>query len=155
MTVIDRYQQRYPLPRAGMTDFWVLVQTHFAQTDREIWRDLALFALKETAGWSLEKIGLAFGLNPGHVSRRLHKVHQKLRERLLSEPLAQHVWDVLNDPDFLPTDATEPSLNPSRTESPDASRNAPRFGPETRPVQPPQTSPARDAGLRTPQAFAD
>lgn len=155
MTVIDRYHQKYSLPRAGLPDFWVQVESHFAQSNPEVWRDLALFALKETAGWSLDQIGLVFHLNPGHVSRRLNAIRQRLREHLRTEPLAQHIWDILTDPDYLPSVPAAPSRKLSRTESPHAPRNASRRGPETGSLQPPKTAPTGNAGLRTPEAFAD
>lgn len=99
MTLIDRHEQKIPLPRAGVSELWTRVQNHFAQDDPVVWRDLAMLALRESSGWTLEQIGTAMGLTRGHVCRRLQSVKQDLRQRFCAEPLTPQVWDMLSDPD--------------------------------------------------------
>ncbi len=99
MTVINELGQKIPLPRANVNDLWDRIQRHHAQEDPRIWRDLAIFALREAAGWNLEQIALALGLSRGHVCRCLKEMKTHLQKRFRLEPLSVEAWDVLNHPD--------------------------------------------------------
>jgi hypothetical protein len=79
MTVINQYSQKVILARSGRDVFWNLIQKHYAHNDPRVWRLLAMFALKETLGWTLGQIGDAFGVNPGQVSRCVQTARRELR----------------------------------------------------------------------------
>ena len=57
-----------------------------ADAERQRWRSLAMLALRENAGWSLSRIGEAFGQDRGNVSRSIRNIARTLREELGSEP---------------------------------------------------------------------
>ena len=105
MSVMRHDQTQVSLPRAGLDPFWKEVDRRYASptavdetTDHAVgkrrrqtlsehrWRALAMLALRENAGWSLERIGRAFGRDRGHVSRCLKQVIAELRETLGHEP---------------------------------------------------------------------
>ena len=74
------------LPRSGADTFWKLVNDHFAGADERKWRYLAMLALRENAGWSLEQIGKVFGHPKGHVTRCLTRIKSELRIVFEAEP---------------------------------------------------------------------
>ena len=57
-----------------------------ADAERHRWRSLAMLALRENAGWSLARIGEAFGQDRGNVSRSIRKIASTLRDELGYEP---------------------------------------------------------------------
>jgi hypothetical protein len=73
------------LPRAGSDDFWQRIEADYAAGDARKWRQLAMFALRETAGWPLELIGLAFQHPKGYVQRSLRRTRNDLRARFRPE----------------------------------------------------------------------
>lgn len=99
MTVVDRYQQKVPLPRAGNQELWSRVEQHYALEDTQRWRYLAMFALRETCGWNLDQIGLAFGHHKGHVTRCLRQIRGELQARFSMEPIPPDVLSSFCDPD--------------------------------------------------------
>ncbi|MBX3450398.1 MAG: hypothetical protein KF777_12595 [Planctomycetaceae bacterium] len=81
MSMTDRYGEKIIVRGEGLDGFWSVMQTVYAEADEVKWRHLAMFALRETAGWPLELIGKAFGHPRGHVSRCVGAVRKELRER--------------------------------------------------------------------------
>jgi hypothetical protein len=65
----------------GPNVFWDAVEEQFAQDDH-LWKTLAMLALRENAGWTVERIGRAFGHTRGHVTRCLERIKRELRLRL-------------------------------------------------------------------------
>lgn len=74
------------LPRTGPDEFWKLIHEHFAGEDARKWKYLAMLALRENAGWPLDRIGNVFGHPKGHVTRCLKKIKNDLRESFDSSP---------------------------------------------------------------------
>lgn len=74
------------LPRCGADQFWSLVCEHYAQEDARKWKYLAMLALRENAGWPLDRIGHVFHHPKGHVTRCLAQVKQELRDRFHASP---------------------------------------------------------------------
>lgn len=99
MTVVNRRYQKVPLPRASSQELWSRVEQHYARDDAQHWRYLAMFALREECGWSLDQIGLAFGHHKGHVLRCLRQIKGELQSRFSLEPLPPEVLDTFSDPD--------------------------------------------------------
>lgn len=81
MSMTDQYGEKIILRGEGLDGFWSVMRTVYAEEDEVKWRHLAMFALRETAGWPMELIGLAFGHPRGHVSRCVGAVRKELRER--------------------------------------------------------------------------
>ena len=96
MSCIRRNGAKTLLPRSGPDAFWSAVEEQFGQDDPRVWRYLAMLALRENTGWSLEQIGRAFGHPKGHVTRCLRRVEADLRERFA--PPAEF-WDGFGSPD--------------------------------------------------------
>lgn len=86
MSAMNAQRHKILLPRGDLDDFWDAVFHHFAGDDPDTWRNLAVLALHATAGFSLERIGLALGLPRGHVSRALRRVKDDLRDRFTLDP---------------------------------------------------------------------
>ena len=102
MSVIDyRTNNRIDPLRVGPDAFWQQVDDHYAATpeaddaprtvptpqlQQRRWRGLAMLALRENAGWPLDRIARAFGHDRGHVSRCLRQVKDDLRATLGCEP---------------------------------------------------------------------
>lgn len=82
MSIIDRSGNKVVLPRVGPDEFWAGVIEICPEDDPRRWRNLAMLALRENAGWPLDRIGIAFGHTKGHVARCVEKVKEELRERL-------------------------------------------------------------------------
>lgn len=103
MTVVNSKHSKILLPRSGPDLFWQLLAEHYALEDEMRWRDLAILSLREIAGWTHERIGLAFGLNRGTVCRCLQKIKRELRQ--------QFGWenDVLGEEEFDSTEDTRES----------------------------------------------
>lgn len=74
------------LPRSGPDQFWQLIHDHFAGDDARRWKYLAMLALRENAGWPLDRIGNVFGHPKGHVTRCLARIKQELREDFEASP---------------------------------------------------------------------
>lgn len=99
MTMIDQWSQKVPLPRAGMGELWTRLQDNFAKDDPRLWRYLAMFVLRDVAGWTLQQCSHALGAKPGQISRCLPRVRRELRRRFREEPMTPRIWDMLSDPD--------------------------------------------------------
>ncbi|MEZ6055335.1 MAG: hypothetical protein R3C01_01400 [Planctomycetaceae bacterium] len=67
------------LPRTGMNDFWGAVQSTYAGENPLRWKYLAMLALRENAGWPLERIGKVFGHPKGHITRCLRSIKGDLK----------------------------------------------------------------------------
>ncbi len=86
MSVARRNGTKVVLPRTGADEFWQLVHDHFANADERKWRYLAMLALRENAGWPLDRIGNVFGHPKGHVTRCLARIKQEMRLTVHAEP---------------------------------------------------------------------
>ena len=51
-----------------------------------------MLALRENAGWPLDKIGLVFGHPKGHVTRCLERIKQDLRRGFREERENEEKW---------------------------------------------------------------
>ncbi len=115
MTVIRKNNQKVLLPRLEGEDFWEMIHKHYARQDAQKWKGLAILALRENAGWPLDKIGSVFGHHKGHVSRILTNVKQELRDCFEQSP----EWLCMPDQDDFPNlDKPEKSINHGDTELP-------------------------------------
>jgi hypothetical protein len=81
MTIMNERHERIVFPRTTLHEFWNTLQDHFAHTDPQQWKRLAMLALRENSGWTVEQIGRAFGHPRGHVSRLLQLTKQQIRSR--------------------------------------------------------------------------
>ncbi len=86
MSVMNEDHIKVLLPRSGVHQFWETVDQHYAQRDPRKWKYLAMLALHECAGWSLEQISRAFDCSKGHVSRCLKTVREDLQGRFRPPP---------------------------------------------------------------------
>ena len=86
MSVTKRNGTKIILPRTGPDEFWKLIYDNFAFEDARKWKYLAMLALRENAGWPLDRIGNVFGHPKGHVTRCLAKIKKDLREEFQSSP---------------------------------------------------------------------
>lgn len=68
------------LPTSG-PGFWGTIITEYCAGDRRRFRYVAMLALREQSGWTLEMLGQTFGHPKGHVSRILRKVTRDLQRR--------------------------------------------------------------------------
>ena len=103
-SVVDpRTCEAADLPRSGPDPFWAAVHEHYLGVpDEELpglqteahtaaareyrWRSLAMLALRENAGWPVERISRAFGQDRSHTARCLDKAARDIREALSIEP---------------------------------------------------------------------
>lgn len=74
------------LPRSGPDHFWQVIHQHFAGNDGRKWKYLAMLALRENAGWPLDRIGNVFGHPKGHITRCLSRIKEELRTRFAASP---------------------------------------------------------------------
>lgn len=81
MSMIDQYGQRVILGAPGRDPLLTLIRQHYAQENPRVWRALALFALKESLGWTVDQCALAFEINRGQVSRSVQATRRELRRR--------------------------------------------------------------------------
>ncbi len=85
MSTIRRDGTKIVLPKSGPDPFWKTVHEHYAGEDQRKWKYLAMLALRENAGWPLEKIGLAFGHPKGHVTRCLQRIKGEMQAEFRAE----------------------------------------------------------------------
>ncbi|HEX6985160.1 MAG TPA: hypothetical protein VF170_07265, partial [Planctomycetaceae bacterium] len=86
MSVMNRHGRKVLLPRHARGDaFWEVIREAYAGEDAHAWRRLAMLALKETAGWPIERIAATFGRDARHVARCVSETKSALRERLRPE----------------------------------------------------------------------
>ncbi len=82
MTILrENCDERVRIPLRSNEDFWTTLTTHYAGSDQQQWRRLAMLVLHVQAGWTVERIAYAFAQSPGHVSRTLQNVKRELRSR--------------------------------------------------------------------------
>lgn len=74
------------LPRTGPDQFWQIIHDNFAGDDSRRWKYLAMLALRENAGWPLDRIGNVFGHPKGHVTRCLARIKAELRAQFQASP---------------------------------------------------------------------
>jgi hypothetical protein len=74
------------LERAGLEQFWDLVERNYAQDDPFRWKYLAALVLREQAHWPIERIALALDHDKGHISRALQQIQSDLRQRFRAPP---------------------------------------------------------------------
>ena len=86
MSVMRYSEMKVVLPRTGADEFWKLIHDHYAGDDSRKWKYLAMLALRENAGWTLEDIGRVFNHPKGHVTRCLEAVKSEIRERFRVSP---------------------------------------------------------------------
>ena len=86
MSVRNQDGVKVVLGRGGPDEFWERVIAHYAEGHPQRWKLLAMFALRENAGWPLERIGVAFGHSRGHVARCLARIKADLRQRFGCAP---------------------------------------------------------------------
>jgi len=86
VSVTTRNGAKIVLPRCGADQFWNLVHENYSQDDVRKWKYLAMLALRENAGWPLERIGQVFGHPKGHVTRCLANVKRELQIRFEASP---------------------------------------------------------------------
>jgi hypothetical protein len=98
MSVINEQCQKVILARSGRDPFWNTIQKHYAHDDPRVWRSLAMFALKETLGWTVDQIATAFDLHRGHVSRCVHTTRRELRRHFDFIEDASHGFSDPDDP---------------------------------------------------------
>jgi hypothetical protein len=80
MSTVNQKNLKILLPRTGPDVFWQTIFEEFAQEDDRKWRYLAMLALRENSGWSLEHIAKLFKHKTGHVSRCLLRIKEELRD---------------------------------------------------------------------------
>ena len=85
MSVTRRNGTKILLPRTGPDEFWKLIHENFAGKDERKWKYLAMLALRENAGWPLERIGNVFGHPKGHVTRCLARIKKELQEECMDK----------------------------------------------------------------------
>lgn len=98
MSVINSSGFKILLPARDPDSFWASILEHYAGADPEAWRRLAMLALCESSGWTLERIALAFGQDRGTICRAIQKVKSELRARFERGPSScEPVDDDLDD----------------------------------------------------------
>jgi hypothetical protein len=102
MTVVNQHNQKVILARPNRDVFWNLIQKHYAHDDPRVWRLLAMFALKETLGWTLGQIGMTFHIDPGHVSRCVATARRELQRHFDFIPEAPSGFSDPDDPSDAP-----------------------------------------------------
>jgi hypothetical protein len=111
------------LPRSGPDQFWQLIHDHFAGEDSRKWKYLAMLALRENAGWPLDRIGAVFGHPKGHVTRCLSRIKHELRKEFQASP---EFLDLDDEFEWSAADAEVPLLS----EAPPAAASHPVDPPE-------------------------
>jgi len=81
VTIINQLHKRIVFPRTSLNEFWLTLEAHYTHTNPRNWKYLAMLALRENSGWTLEHIGHAFGHDAGHVVRCLRAVKREIREQ--------------------------------------------------------------------------
>ena len=130
MTIMNERHERIVFPRTTLHEFWGTLQQHYAHADAHHWKRLAMLALHENSGWTVEQIGLAFGHPRGHVARLIQLAKQQIRSRfdvphgVLSEDDAG-----FSDPDDAATGAERDppwTIDPSFVASDDSQHRLPK-----------------------------
>lgn len=98
MSIVNRNRVKIVV-RADGVDFFSQLQEHWAGTSRLKWKSLAVVHLYCHMGWTLERIGLAFGHPKGHVSRIVRATVARLKD---------HFEVSLNDPERILGQEDEP-----------------------------------------------
>jgi hypothetical protein len=109
MSVINQTGFKILLPARDPNVFWSAVFEHYAADDGDTWRRLAMFVLRESGGWTMERIALALGLDRGTVCRGLQRVRSELRDRFECDPGESHGEDIDPEDGDLDTESCEPT----------------------------------------------
>jgi len=80
MSVVDSRNVKIELHRTGKDPFWTAIEEEF-RDDPLKWKYLAMLALRENCGWTLDNISKAFQHPKGHVSRCLRKIKRSIVQR--------------------------------------------------------------------------
>jgi hypothetical protein len=105
MSVTQRNGTKIVLHRTGPDAFWDAIDSEFQPDDERTWRYLAMLALRENAGWPVERIGRAFSHNKGHVTRCLERIKELIRNRFNQSDLwiePEEPLDAPENPDAAP-----------------------------------------------------
>lgn len=113
MSVAKRDGTKVLLPRTGPDQFWQIIHEHFAGEDARKWKYLAMLALRENAGWPLDRIGNVFGHPKGHVTRCLTRIKEELRADFEASPEfleldLEFEWEANAEGGSRPAGETEP-----------------------------------------------
>lgn len=101
MSVTDPDGAKILLPRSGPDAFWDALDEQFSPHNDRVWKYLAMLALRENAGWPVERIARAFRHNKGHITRCLERIKNEIRWRF-------NVEDLWSDPELAVLNATSP-----------------------------------------------
>ena len=71
--------EKIVLPRAHK-ELWKAIELHWAHSESQRWRALAMVHLHVHCGWTVTMVARAFALHKGQVSRRIHSCQNQLRE---------------------------------------------------------------------------
>ena len=82
MSVMNQEGDKVVLPRQDPPEFWNLLEQHYIKRDDSKWRDLAAWVLREQAGWSYERIGIALGCDRGHIYRILSQLRAEMKKNI-------------------------------------------------------------------------
>lgn len=99
MSVINERSERVILGRPCRDPTWDLIQKHYAGEDAAVWRALAVFALRESLGWSVDQIALALGVHRGQIGRMVRSTRDRLRRRFDYVPERALAFSDPDDPD--------------------------------------------------------
>ena len=97
MSVVNSSGFKILLPARDPDSFWASILDHYAGADADTWRRLAMFSLRESSGWTLERIALAFGQDRGTICRTLQRVKSDLRARFERGPSSRESGDDESD----------------------------------------------------------
>ena len=99
MSLMDTFEQKQLLPRHGADEFWTEIQECYAKADQSVWQRLAMFALHESVGWTLDQIGVATGLHRGQVGRCIEETKRDLRTKFRDGRRFHEIESGFSDPD--------------------------------------------------------
>jgi len=86
MSVMNQEGDKVVLPRQDPPEFWNLLEQNYIKRDDSKWRDLAAWVLREQAGWSYERIGIALGCDRGHIYRILSQLRSEMKNTFREPP---------------------------------------------------------------------
>ena len=81
MSTMKEDTTKIVLPRTGPDLFWKEILENYAGDDLLRWRLLGMLALRDVCHWPVDRIGKAFDISKGHVTRSLNRVKEELYEK--------------------------------------------------------------------------